>query len=114
MRQAGVLAAAGIVALETMVERLTEDHALARKLAQGLAALPGIVLDPNRVQTNIVIFEMAPDALSPADLVAALGAQGVKIGAFGGRRLRAVTHRGVGSDDIEYALSATRQVLKSQ
>ena len=62
MRQAGVLAAAGIVALETMVDRLAEDHANARRLAEGLAALPGVVLDPAQVQTNIVILELAPGA----------------------------------------------------
>jgi threonine aldolase len=114
MRQAGVLAAAGIVALDTMVERLAEDHARARRLAQELATLPGIELDPARVQTNIVIFELASDAPSPSELVAALADRGVKLSAIGGRQLRAVTHRGIGSDDIEYALSATQQVLESR
>ena len=113
MRQAGVLAAAGIVALETMVERLAEDHALARRLAQGLAILPGVQLDPSHVQTNIVIFELAPETLSPAELVTALAAQGVKLGAIGGRRLRAVTHHGIGSGDIDHALAAAQQVLES-
>jgi threonine aldolase len=111
MRQAGVLAAAGIVALETMVDRLAEDHARACRLAQGLATLPGIGLDPARVQTNIVIFELAPDALTPAEFVTALAAKGVKLGAIGGRRLRAVTHHGIGSDDIEHAISSAQRVL---
>lgn len=114
MRQAGVLAAAGIVALETMTERLSEDHITAQQLANGLAGLPGILLDPKTVQTNIVIFEMAPGALSPVELVGALAMRGVKFGAIGGQRLRAVTHCDVGPEDIEYALSATRQVLESR
>jgi threonine aldolase len=112
MRQAGVLAAAGIVALETMVDRLTEDHANARRLAEGLAVLPGIVLDPARVQTNIVIFELAPDAPTPQALTAGLAAQGVKVGAIGGQRFRAVTHDGIEAADIDLALAAAEQVLE--
>jgi threonine aldolase len=111
MRQVGVLAAAGIVALETMVDRMADDHANAKKLAEGLAQLPGIVLDPKRVETNIVIFEMAPDALSPAELVAGLAAHGVKMGNIGPTRLRAVTHYGIETEDIDCALDAARQVL---
>lgn len=113
MRQAGVLAAAGIVALETMTERLAEDHAAAQQLAKGLAGLPGILLDPERVQTNIVIFEMASGALSPAELVASLAKRGVKLGNIGGRRLRAVTHCDVGPDDIAHALAAIRDILEA-
>ena len=113
MRQAGVLAAAGIVALDSMTERLAEDHANARRLAIGLAELPTIILDPEQVQTNIVIFEMAPGATSAGQLSAGLAAQGVKLNAIGGRRLRAVTHCDVGQDDIDYAISATREVLES-
>lgn len=110
MRQAGVLAAAGIVALETMVERLADDHRNARCLAEGLARLPGVLLDVARVQTNIVIFEMAPDAPSPADLATALAARGVKVGTIGGRRLRAVTHYGIDRANVEYALEAARSI----
>ncbi len=113
MRQAGVLAAAGIVALEAMVDRLAEDHANARRLAEGLANLPSVVLDPERVASNIVIFELAPDGLSARELVSGLAAHGVKMGAIGERRLRAVTHYGVEGEDIEYALSVMREVLRS-
>jgi threonine aldolase len=113
MRQAGVLAAAGIVALETMTERLSEDHANARRLATALAQLDGIFLDPEQVQTNIVIFEMAPKAVSPEELVRALAVRGVKLGAIGGRRLRAVTHCDVDAQDIDYAISAVQEVLES-
>lgn len=113
MRQAGVLAAAGIVALETMVDRLAADHTHARRLAEGLARLPGIVLDPNRVMTNIVIFELAPDTLSPSELVQRLAAQGVKVGSIGGRKFRAVTHYGIEAEDIEYALACFQTVLSA-
>jgi threonine aldolase len=113
MRQAGILAAAGVVALETMTERLSEDHANAHQLATALARLDGILLNPEQVQTNIVIFEMAPEAISPEELVRALATRGVKLGAIGGRRLRAVTHCDVDSQGIEYAISVLQEVLGS-
>ena len=111
MRQAGVLAAAGVVALETMTDRLVDDHANAQRLAGGLAQFPDILLDAGRVQTNIVIFEMAPEAISPEQLAQGLAAHGVKVGVIGGRRLRAVTHCDVGTEDIDYAISAAKEVL---
>ncbi len=111
MRQAGVIAAAGIVALETMVDRLAEDHANARRLAEGLAELPGVAIAPNAVLTNIVIFELEPTAMSPADLIALLAERGVAIFGAGGRRMRAVTHRGVSADDVEMALEVFAGVL---
>lgn len=113
MRQAGVLAAAGIVALETMVDRLAEDHANARRLAEGLACLPGIVLDPARVVTNIVLFGLTPDTLSAAEFVAGLAAQGVKMGAIGPHQVRAVTHYGIEAQDIEYTLAVARAILNA-
>lgn len=113
MRQAGILAAAGIVALETMVDRLADDHANARRLAEGLAQMPGILLDPDRIQTNIVIFELGPDAPSPAEFAASLAARGVKVGTIGGRKLRAVTHYGLEAPDIDRALGTARAVLES-
>lgn len=113
MRQAGVIAAAGIVALETMVDRLAEDHANARKLAEGLAHLPGIYLDPERVLTNIVIFELKVHTPSPAEFVGGLAKRNVRLGAIGGQRFRAVTHYGIESADIDYAVSAAQAVLES-
>jgi threonine aldolase len=113
MRQAGVLAAAGIVALETMVDRLAQDHANARRLAEGLARLPEILLDPASVLTNIIIFELAQDAPSPAEFGSGLAAQGVKVGAVGDRRFRAVTHYGIDANDVDYALQAAQMTLKS-
>lgn len=113
MRQAGVIAAAGIVALESMVDRLAEDQVNARLLAEGLAQLPGIVLDPAQVPSNIAIFSMAPEAPSPVELLAGLAPHGVKMGAIGGRRLRAVTHAGIDAEDIEYAVAAVKTVLEA-
>lgn len=113
MRQVGVLAAAGIVALETMVDRMAEDHANARRLAEGLAQLSGIAIDPHRVPTNIAIFELAPGPLTPAEVVSRLAAQGVKVGAIGGQRFRAVTHYGIKAEDVDYALEALRVVLEA-
>jgi len=112
MRQAGILAAAGIVALETMAERLSEDHVNARRLAHGLEQVPGILFDPDQVQTNIIIFELTAGAVSPVEFVEGLSTLGVKLGAIGGRRLRAVTHCDVGQEDIDYALYAIQQVLR--
>jgi threonine aldolase len=111
MRQAGVIAAAGIVALETMVDRLAEDHANARRLAEGLAELPGIGIDPSKVQTNIVIFYLHRFDLGPDDLARRLLDRGVRLQPIGGRRLRAVTHYEVSAADIATALTELRSVL---
>lgn len=111
MRQAGVIAAAGIVALETMVERLPDDHTNARRLARGLAELPGIRIDLNTVQSNIVIFELHLADLTPDELVARLAERAVRLFAIGGPRLRAVTHYEVGAADIDVALAAFRDAL---
>ncbi|BCW94455.1 MAG: threonine aldolase [Thermoanaerobaculum sp.] len=118
MRQVGVLAAAGIVALTTMVERLVEDHRRAKRLAEGLAELPGVVLDPERIQTNIVVFRLArPDlpgdeTLPPnARFVAAMKEHGVLCGAFGKEEVRMVTHYHITDPDVDHALAAARTVL---
>ncbi len=110
MRQVGVLAAAGIVALTTMVERLAEDHANARLLAGRLAPLPGVDLDPATVQTNIVIFRM-PDAERALALRDAAAKEGVLIWPFGANRLRAVTHYGITADDCRAAGDAIARAL---
>ncbi len=106
MRQAGILAAAGIVALETMVERLAEDHANAKYLAECLADLPGIRLDPARVKTNIVFFDL--ERMTADELEERLAREGVLIGASGDKRMRAVTHYGITRADIESAIAAIR------
>jgi threonine aldolase len=107
MRQSGIVAAAGLHALDHHVERLADDHARARRLAQGLAALPGIELDPAAVETNIVIFAV-PDA---ADFTAALAAEDVEMSQFGPTRMRAVTHLDVDDDGIDRALAVAARVL---
>ena len=112
MRQAGVIAAAGIVALEQMVDRLADDHANARRLAEGLAAIPGIGLEPARVQTNIVIFELQDGAPDAAEFCRRLAEQSVKMSIVGGRQVRAVTHYGVEATHIEQALAAVARVME--
>lgn len=111
MRQAGVIAAAGIVALESMVERLAEDHANARLLAAGLAAFPQIVIELPYVQTNIVVFRMADPAWTPAVLINALREHGILVGGFGDERLRMVTHYGISRADIDTTLAAVKQAF---
>jgi threonine aldolase len=111
MRQAGVIAAAGIVALEEMIGRLAEDHANARLLAEGLATLPGIAIDLATVQTDIVIFRLADPAWSPATFTRALAERGLLIGEIGRGYLRAVTHYGITSGDIEDALEIVQETL---
>jgi threonine aldolase len=114
MRQAGIIAAAGIYALEHHVERLSVDHENAQRLAQGLASLRGIDIDPKRVETNLVFFHVKPESgWSAPDLVRAVKEQGIEIGAFGPTLIRAVTHLDVSREDIDAALGVIERVLKS-
>ncbi len=113
MRQVGVIAAAGIVALEQMVDRLAEDHANATALADGLAELPGIEVERVTVRTNIVFFRVnRPDMDAPA-LVGRLEAAGVRMLALDPRRVRAVTHYHITAEDIQATLETLRMVLAS-
>ena len=105
MRQAGVIAAAGIYALEHMVDRLAEDHENARALARGLAELPMIDLDPEAIETNIVIFHVAGDW---QDFARALKANGVLASVYGERKMRMVTHYGIDRADIDEVLVRVR------
>ena len=109
MRQAGVIAAAGIVALETMVDRLAEDHENASHLARGLAATPGVVIDPSLVQTNIVIFRV--DGISSEAIIKRLAEEGVKVSNYWNGLVRMVTHYGIERDDIDHALNVVRGVM---
>ena len=111
MRQAGVIAGAGIVALETMTDRLAEDHANARRLAQGLAGIRGITLAQDDIPTNIVMFHLSPE-LSVVEFMEGLEKAGVKIGLRDGRPFRAVTHRMVSSSDIDGALTRIEAVCR--
>lgn len=113
MRQAGVIAAAGLVALEDGPDRLHHDHELARRLAEGLADLPGVVLDPAAVVTNMVLFRLAGDGAGRArGFVGALAERGVRGGLLLGERVRLVTHRDVDAAGIGRALDAAREILK--
>jgi threonine aldolase len=107
MRQAGIVAAGALHALEFHVERLAEDHLNARRLADGLAEVPGITVDPEEVETNIVVFGV-DDA---PGFCTRMSDEGVVMGAFGPRTVRAVTHLDVGADDVDAAIGATRSVL---
>jgi threonine aldolase len=107
MRQAGVIAAAGLYALDHHVDRLADDHARARRLADGLAALPGVEIDPATVETNIVIFAV-PDA---PEFCATLERADVTMGALGPTRVRAVTHLDVDDAGIERAVEAAREAM---
>ena len=111
MRQAGVLAAAGIVALNTMVDRLPEDHANARLLAEGLAFLEGLTVQVENVQSNIVYFDVAPGGMTAAELAARLGSRGVLVLPTAERTLRAVTHCMVARRDILRALEIVREEM---
>ena len=122
MRQAGHLAAAGIVALEQMVDRLAEDHEHARLLAESLAELPRLSVDLEAVQTNMVYAEviegsaesgaeLAGESGPAAGLVAALDRRGIRINAVGERHVRFVTHVGIGREDIRRTIRATQESL---
>ena len=110
MRQAGILAAAGLYALDHNVARLADDHSNARSLAEGIAALPGIECEPAEVETNMVFFQVTGRLDAPA-LSAALRGEGIVIGALDDRRMRAVTHLDVGVDDIATAVAAMTELL---
>jgi len=111
MRQAGVVAAAGRVALATMIERLAEDHHNARRLADGLTGIEGVELAFGHVDTNIVVVDVAGCGRSADELVAALGARGIACLQTGPTLLRMVTHRGVDTAGVERAVQAAREVL---
>jgi threonine aldolase len=111
MRQAGVIAAAGIVALERMVDRIPEDHEQARRLAERLAQLPGIEVDLSTVQTNIVVFELTDERWTPEEFLGALAGEGLRISSFGARRLRAVAHHGVEPEEYERAADIVERTL---
>lgn len=104
MRQAGIIAAAGIVALTKMTGRLAEDHAHARKLAEAVANM-GFGIDLATVETNIVIFDVSTKSLDVEHFVEELNRRGVKANQFGSTNVRLVTHYGITSEDIDYAIA---------
>jgi threonine aldolase len=113
LRQAGPLAAAGIVAIEQMAGRLSEDHATAKQLAIGLAALDPQLVDPALIETNIVRVDLSRSPLDAATWERTLGARGIRVGAYGAeKQLRLVTHRHVDAAAIERVLEAVRTMLQ--
>jgi len=113
MRQAGIIAAAGIVALENMVDRLAEDHVHARRLAEGIAGISGLRTEPGRVQTNILYIDLVDRRFSDDQFMALLEKKGIRLSHPGPARFRMLTHHGIGTAEIDIALAALRDVMKS-
>jgi threonine aldolase len=117
MRQAGILAAAGIIALETMVDRLAEDHLRASYLAEGLSCIPGLVLDPGSPFTNMIFLNLAPERRSKGTWLNAhqvaqrLEERGVRVGVVGTHRFRLVTHFWIDDASVEKAVKAFGEVV---
>jgi threonine aldolase len=111
MRQAGVIAAAGIIALNEMVDRLAKDHTNARHLAEGIAEIHGLSIDAERIKTNILFFDFITDRLTPEEFMAGLEERGIKCSHPGPSRFRMVTHYGIDSDDIHRTLECLREVM---
>ncbi len=112
MRQAGILAAAGLYALEHNIQRLAEDHANARRLATLLQQIPAVSINPGAVATNILFFDVHSSRLSMPDFVAALKQEGLLLSAVGGKTCRAVTHLDVSADAIQRAGDIVARVLR--
>lgn len=115
MRQAGILAAAGLYALDHHIDRLAEDHANARRLGQGLSQLRGIRLDPRAVESNLIFFEVDAAVLGfdAPEFTRRLAESGFRMGAFDSRRVRAVTHLDVSADAVERLLVAAAGVVQA-
>ncbi len=111
MRQVGIIASAGIVALQEMIERLEEDHLLAKKLAIGLSEIKGIEIDPEEVETNIIIFKVKKEGISAKKFVEFLEEKGILSLAISEEEVRFCTHKDVGEKDVEKVLKACKEVL---
>lgn len=113
MRQAGILAAAGIISLTEMIERLADDHARAQQMAQGLVQIPGIIVAPDMVKTNMVFFGLSDEvSLSTREIIEAMREKAnIWLGALGSRRFRAVTHYWIGDNEVELFLETLTDIL---
>jgi threonine aldolase len=113
MRQAGILAAAGLIALEEGPKRLHEDHANAKFLADGLAKTPGIKINPEKAQTNILIFDISGTGLVSSEFTKELAKRNVMAGGVTAETVRFVTHMDVDRAGCEYALGAVQEIAKA-
>jgi threonine aldolase len=95
-----------------MVERLAEDHANAKKLAKGLAEMPNILINPDHIHTNIIFFEITREDIKPEKFVQQIDAAGIRMLPLGTQKVRAVTHYGITSEDIDQALDVVSRVTK--
>ena len=112
MRQAGILAAAGVYALDHHLVKLKATHDQAKRLASALAELKGVFLDPGQVETNIIIFDVRPGGKTPSLIAQAMKEKGVLIHAMGKTQIRLVTHIDVSDEGIERAIRAFNQIFK--
>jgi len=112
MRQTGIIAAPGIVAFDEMLARLKDDHSNARRLAEGIAQIPGLSIDPDMVKTNILYFDLVRDHLTADEFITRAGLKGVKFLPTGPTRFRMVTHYGIEPEDVDEALKLLRLVLQ--
>ncbi len=113
MRQAGIIAAAGIEALGSMVDRLAEDHRNARRLAEGIAGIPGLFTEPDRVRTNIIYIDLLDQRFPDDEFMMLLEQQGLRLSHPGPARFRMLTHYGIGEADIDKALAALCAVMQA-
>lgn len=113
MRQAGIIAAAGLVALTEMVDRLADDHRNAQKLAQNIAEIPGLRIDVDQVTTDILYFDVVSERITADELVKQLDACGVRMLTTGPSRIRAVTHYGIEQTDIDRALQCLKRIMEA-
>jgi threonine aldolase len=113
MRQAGIIAAGGIYALENMLERLAEDHAMARRLAEGIDGIKGLETQVERVRTNIVFFHVVDERLTVAQFVERAAAKGVRFLPVQGRQLRMVTHYGLNMEDIDWTVQVLKEMMET-
>lgn len=112
MRQAGIIAAAGIVALEEMIDRLADDHANARRLAEGIAGIAGLATDPCRVRTNILYIDLVDKRFPDEEFLRRLAEKGVRLSHTGPARFRMLTHYGIGKGEVDAALQALQEVMR--
>ena len=114
MRQAGIIAAPGIVALDKMISRLADDHLNARRLAEGIASIPGLSIDPLLVKTNIVYFDVTNDKISVDQIKAGLEKKGIMALPTGPARFRMVTHYGIEAKDIDKTLAVLSSIMSQK